>query len=129
MSGHAKRAKGYELSGITAQVGGSEVSVSQIIQRVEDNSASLYVVADGSETAVSDGLTVVLKGQNTFRPQKNEPDAFVEFFNGGQMTITGNGTLNLICSNKEITETNGNWGNIYDFNLDVAGLVGKILGN
>ena len=69
----------------------------------------------------NDGLTVVLKGQNTFRPQKNEPDAFVEFFNGGQMTITGNGTLNLICSNKEITETNGNWGNIYDFNLTITG--------
>ena len=59
LSGQAKSAEGYELSGIQLMVDGNAVSATDIIQKVEGDSASLYYVADGAETAVSGGLSVV----------------------------------------------------------------------
>ncbi|MBQ1290061.1 MAG: hypothetical protein IIY28_01805, partial [Lachnospiraceae bacterium] len=59
LSGQAKSAEGYELSDIQLMVDGNAVSATDIIQRVEGDSASLYYVADGAETAVSGGLSVV----------------------------------------------------------------------
>ena len=59
LSGQAKSAEGFELSGIQLMVDGNAVSATDIIQRVEGDSASLYYVADGAETAVSGGLSVV----------------------------------------------------------------------
>ena len=63
-----------------------------------------------------DGLTIVLKGQNTFRPNEGETYAYVRMDNDGPLTISGTGTLNLIGSNKDVTETNGNWGRIISYN-------------
>ena len=73
LSGQAKSAEGYELSSVKLMVDGSEVDATDIIQRVEGESAALYYVAGGSETAVSGSLSVVYS-YTEIETEEKEPE-------------------------------------------------------
>ena len=71
------------------------------------------VYGDGF-TTYNKNMTVKLIGDNTIRPTDSQY-AYSNINIYAPTTIKGDGILNLIGSNKEVTEDNGNWGNVYGY--------------
>ena len=59
-------------------------------------------------------MTIKLIGENTLRPSDSQY-AYCNAYFYAPTTITGDGTLNIIGSSQEISESNGNWGEVYGY--------------
>ena len=65
-------------------------------------------------TTYNRNMTVKLIGDNTLRASDSQY-AYCNMNIYAQTTIKGDGTLNIIGSNKEVTEDDGNWGEVYGY--------------
>lgn len=63
----------------------------------------------------NNGLIVKLIGDNTIRADENDFWSYASMSINGATTLTGEGTLNIIGSNQDITATDGSWGELYGY--------------